>query len=641
MAVMELWRRRDLEGTVKTEYIDGNFFTQDSVGNRVGVKVYKDGAEVALTGSVTGYCVLPSGETVSVAGTRSGNQASILVPQSALAYTGPLGITLKLIDGNTITTLMSIIVVVYRSKTDTVITPSSQVITDWANQISAALQEVEDASAVQDAKIADLKSVFGGGTTGQLLRKHSNEDLDIEWSNFGQPTDAQTAIAVSAWLDAHPEATTTVQDKSLSINKFENGTLGYVTPEMYGAVGDGVTDDSDAVQAAFDSGFNVILTYKYYCSKTITIPNAAELTINGINYNNSQLLFGDNAQLIIGGNSNVNELRMNNLSVVGNRTQSSVLKIQYVTNVTLNQVNIAEGGTYLVELDHADIVFIDGCTFAGSNVMGVWWPCAGIKMTSANPVYITNCNVWNVTNAFEIIGVTRTVNLTRNWIEFVNHVVHASGITMQNCNIEIRENNIVFSPHGSSPSFVDSRIVYLNNITPGFDILIDVIGNYINYYTAYPTQALVELINVPSYVLVNVLKNNMFTRLQQMSAYALKVDAKRSTKLNYESTTNADRPYGCATAGITDTIKSPTSNNIMNLNIVSDQKDVVANRSEGDIWWEDGWLYVQDGSEVRSVAISQSETITNITDPDTVVVADVAKKLNALMNLLRRTRIVR
>lgn len=171
MAVMELWRRRDLEGTVKPEYIDGNFFTQDSVGNLVGVKCYKDGAEVALTGSVTGYCVLPSGETVSVAGTRSGNQASILVPQSALAYTGPLGITLKLIDGNTITTLMRIIVVVYRSKTDTVITPSSQIITDWANQISAALQEVEDASAAQDVKIADLKSALNN-TNESLLNEN-------------------------------------------------------------------------------------------------------------------------------------------------------------------------------------------------------------------------------------------------------------------------------------------------------------------------------------------------------------------------------------------------------------------------------------------------------------------------------------
>lgn len=193
MAVMELWRRRDLEGTVKPEYIDGNFFTQDSVGNLVGVKVYKDGAEVTLTGSVTGYCVLPSGETVSVAGTRSGNQASILVPQSALACTGPLGITLKLIDGNTITTLMSIIVVVYRSKTDTVITPSSQIITDWTNQISAALQEVEDASAAQDEKIDSLKSAIdpiidislGVWTDGYYLHRTSSQGVIlVENTNY-------------------------------------------------------------------------------------------------------------------------------------------------------------------------------------------------------------------------------------------------------------------------------------------------------------------------------------------------------------------------------------------------------------------------------------------------------------------------
>ena len=160
MAVMEMWRRRDLEGTVKPEYIDGNFFTQDSAGNLVGVKCYKDGAEATLSGSVTGYCILTNGETVSVAGTRSGNKASILIPQSALAYTGPLGVVIKLIDGNTITTLLSIIVVVYRSKTDTVITPSSQIITDWSNQIAAALQDVEDASAAQDAKIDDLNGAL-------------------------------------------------------------------------------------------------------------------------------------------------------------------------------------------------------------------------------------------------------------------------------------------------------------------------------------------------------------------------------------------------------------------------------------------------------------------------------------------------
>ena len=41
----------------------------------------------------------------------------------------------------------------------------------------------------------------------------------IQWVPRGQPTDAQTAAAISAWLAAHPEATTTVQDGSITAAK--------------------------------------------------------------------------------------------------------------------------------------------------------------------------------------------------------------------------------------------------------------------------------------------------------------------------------------------------------------------------------------------------------------------------------------
>ena len=56
------------------------------------------------------------------------------------------------------------------------------------------------------------------GVSGQVLRTKGNGST--EWADVGLPTDAQTASAVAAWLDDHPEATTTVQDGSVTLDKF-------------------------------------------------------------------------------------------------------------------------------------------------------------------------------------------------------------------------------------------------------------------------------------------------------------------------------------------------------------------------------------------------------------------------------------
>ena len=169
MALIEKWFEQDLLKTVEQRYIEGNFFSADNAGNLVGVKCYKDGAEASLSGTVTGYCVLSDGTTVPLTGTRSGNQAYIIMNQTALSVPGLIGVTIQLIDGTTKTTLLSIMANVYQSKTDAVVTPSQQIITDWANQINAALQAVTDASAAQDTKIADLKSAFDIVTNSENL----------------------------------------------------------------------------------------------------------------------------------------------------------------------------------------------------------------------------------------------------------------------------------------------------------------------------------------------------------------------------------------------------------------------------------------------------------------------------------------
>jgi len=128
-------------------------------------------------------------------------------------------------------------------------------------------------------EVADLNRAFNdlhGGATGQVLRKRSNADYAYEWASVGQPTDEQTAKAVSDWLDDHPEATTTVQDGSLTEAKFTAQTLSalknnYVTPQMYGAVADGITDDTTAIQQALNSGLSVFFPTGTYLTSGVTI----------------------------------------------------------------------------------------------------------------------------------------------------------------------------------------------------------------------------------------------------------------------------------------------------------------------------------------------------------------------------------
>lgn len=57
------------------------------------------------------------------------------------------------------------------------------------------------------------------GEAGQMLTTRGNGQT--QWEDAGQPTDEQTQNAINNWLDAHPEATTTVQDGSITEAKLQ------------------------------------------------------------------------------------------------------------------------------------------------------------------------------------------------------------------------------------------------------------------------------------------------------------------------------------------------------------------------------------------------------------------------------------
>lgn len=102
---------------------------------------------------------------------------------------------------------------------------------------SQTVQAPVDATLTISGKAADAKATGDqirsikpatDGTSGQLLR--TNGDGTTQWVSQGLPTDAQTAEAVTAWLNVHPEATTTVQDGSITEAKLNSLLIAEIVP---------------------------------------------------------------------------------------------------------------------------------------------------------------------------------------------------------------------------------------------------------------------------------------------------------------------------------------------------------------------------------------------------------------------------
>ena len=120
---------------------------------------------------------------------------------------------------------------------------------------------------------------------------------------------------VDKWLDEHPEATTTVEDHSLSYEKLINGTMKYVFPQMFGADGTGENDDTTAFSEMFDK---------------VTNDNCKVIIPKGF-YNISNPIFSDDSIVLYNDGTFINK------KLIVSKTLSTVLSP--VMHKTFNVMN--------------------------------------------------------------------------------------------------------------------------------------------------------------------------------------------------------------------------------------------------------------------------------------------------------------
>lgn len=104
---------------------------------------------------------------------------------------------------------------------------------------------------------------------------------EVEWVEVGQPTDEQTNSAVTNWLDDHPEATTTVQDRSITEIKIEESLLNCIN-QSYNPTLINIKSNVNVGQTPFLDD----CTYDL-CGHTITIEKAIG---NNLSFRNGKIV---------------------------------------------------------------------------------------------------------------------------------------------------------------------------------------------------------------------------------------------------------------------------------------------------------------------------------------------------------------
>ena len=251
--------------------------------------------------------------------------------------------------------------------------------TQYPNAGAAVREQIKNTKKNADEAIASLKSDLVEENNRAKTEEKRIEEL------FTMPTEE----AVNKWLDEHPEATTTVRDHSLTIDKMVIGTLGYVTPQIYGAKGDGVTDDTVSINECL-SGNDFI----FFPRGTYIINPAIALRPKS----NQTVVFDDGAILKV--DTTVDVAKGFYYLVYCYNIENTIIKGgHFIGDKLENEGVTSNDNRHGLSVTNCKNIVIDGCIISGHRGDGVYCGSAGYEQdyeaNHSKNIKLVNCEIYD------------------------------------------------------------------------------------------------------------------------------------------------------------------------------------------------------------------------------------------------------
>lgn len=439
---------------------------QNDTNRAIQFEVYNENAPFSLSGytvkfgyvspKVNGAYTVIAGDDMA-SGSINGNIVTFNIPESYLAIAG---------DG-----LLTMII----SGTGSSIRPVN---------IRFAVQTSADGSGVM-AGASDFPDAWMDEKVYSWLDDHID----------GIFTEEKFTDAVEDWLDDHPEATTTVQDGGITYAKLNAELKNYATPEFFGAVGDGVTDDTQAINSALSSGNHVLFgngkTYKV--SGGLYIQEGQTIDLNGSTIVSSaaSMFMNFHSSDVTYGYDGIGNFEIKNGTIYGGE-----MLFGHGENIRVRDVNFRNSlGSHCMQVMSCKRMVIDNCSFIGvtpnsnnglaepinldpcdwEGFRGYGEGSLSYDGTNNYDITIQNCYFASGTDT-GFVGLTNAVgghyhvstDLYHENVKFINNFVDGatySGLRMLDFhNSIISGNKIVSSGYAFVFGYGDKNCVYNNDL---------------------------------------------------------------------------------------------------------------------------------------------------------------------------------